>query len=254
VVVKGEIGMMNKCGFLRRTARWLVRLTDLIYNAWWNPFREWSPDMKQLMGARCWWETISIIHPLPIVVAVFSTILMVYLPPNILSSNQVLSEFAKIMIWLVPGVLEYAKNTGSQAVLLTHAINWAFVPYWVFLTFRALPVFNIILLNDFKLVRKHFDKNFASIPKSQRSRSRIFFLTICGPFALGFGLWGLWIGFIFQGGPPSIAKGFVYESLFQYLAWNWFLPQAFVIFILCIFVFFAMLPISLSYIFTGVIK
>jgi hypothetical protein len=126
-------------------------IDDLLKKAkitWLNPFRLFAPEMVHLMGSKCWWETPAIVHPLPILVTLLGTILLIYLPEDILSRCPTLKGFTDLMGMLIPGIPAYAENTGSQAVLLVHAMNWVFVPYWLWLTFKVWPVFNFI----FKLV------------------------------------------------------------------------------------------------------
>ncbi|MEQ1738788.1 MAG: hypothetical protein ABL884_02690 [Methyloglobulus sp.] len=231
-------------------------LLNQVRNAWLNPFRPFSSRMSQLMGAKRWWDTPAIVHPLPIVVTLLGSVLLNILPDDILSSSPLLLGFTDFMGWLIPGIPTFAENTGSQALLLVHALNWIFVPYWIWITSRAAPLFHVYIRPFFKIIRsQQIIKNFAAMPEYQRSRGRVLFAIILGgPLLFGFGIWCVWSGFIFHGGPPTLARGLIYENLFQLTLWNWLLPQIFVGMIYVLILYIAMLPVYFRYVITGEIK
>ncbi|MCF6251992.1 MAG: hypothetical protein L3J75_12085 [Methylococcaceae bacterium] len=216
-----------------------------------------EPWKKFLFDADSWMDSISLLHPYSIAVVLLSTLLFVILPDDILSRSPILKYYTDVMGWLVPGVPAYAENTGSERVLLLHAFNWMFVPYWLWLTLRpcAWPVYLVQFKPEFKITRSpRCIKDYASIPKFNRTRWRTFLIIFLSPFVWGSLIWGIWSGYIFIGGPPMLARGLVYENLFQFTVWNWFLPQTFIGSIYILVLYTAMLPVYIRYFLTGEIK
>lgn len=223
--------------------------------AWWNPFRSWSDSTTRIMDAKCWWDTPSIVHPAPFAVALLSAILLRTLPSDILSHNDILRGFTDVMSRLVPGITVFANNISSQPVLLVHALNWLFMPYWLWLTFKAWPLFCIRFQPRFGIIRNpRWLNEFKARPEFQRTRKKIFVAVLFLPIFLPLGVWVIWSGFMFVGGPPVLARGLVYENLLQLVFWNWFLIQALVSIIFLAVFMIVMLPIHIRYILTGEIR
>jgi len=223
------------------------RWSTLVRNSWCNPFRPWSEQMAKLMGAKCWWDTIAILHPLPFGVAIFGAVLLAVLPVDILYRTAILQYFTDFMGWLVPGIPVFAGNAGSQPLLLVHALNWLFVPYWFWLTYRAWPILPIIR-------EKRYIKNIAAMPPEKRTRSHFIFLMLAGSVIFPLALWATWSGFVFIGGPPTLARRLVYENIIQLTFWNWFIPMNFVISIYLTVMYIALLPVLLRMSIFGRIK
>ncbi len=225
-----------------------IKFQTLVRNAWWNPFRLWSERMIELTGAKCWWDTPAVIHPMPLIVGLLNTLLLIILPENILTQYPVFKYFTEFMCWLVPGIRTFAGNINSEPLLLLHALNWLLVPYWYWLMYRPQPILKNI--REKRYIQYFREK----MPQKQRTRKNAFFVILMTPLVFGVVVWAIWSGFCFEGGPPKIAKGLVYEHLITLSFWNTFLPFSIGVILSLFTCYFAILPLYLQILIFGKIE